>query len=206
MYPYSYAILPYIYPFISKWLSHNNRMHFVCYFPLIYAVFCMLCCTVCIFAHGARLDSRIAKPRELQISKDGWVFSLHILLESADWVGSPPAENLIEISPSLSVRKEADIEGVAARPSRASRGHSQPDKRLSEICFLGHDYTMSSSSWTLLDCSFAMWALNSPLFTRPAHLTLASGPVLSKLSLASGPSAEDFRASEYEETLLKRTL
>lgn len=40
----------------------------------------------------------------------------------------------------------------------------------------------------------------------PAHLTLARGPVLSKLSLAPGPSLEDFRTSEEDETLLKRTL
>lgn len=38
------------------------------------------------------------------------------------------------------------------------------------------------------------------------YLTLASGPVLSKWALGSGSSLEDFRVSEYEETLLKRTL
>lgn len=41
---------------------------------------------------------------------------------------------------------------------------------------------------------------------RLSHLTLARGPVLSKLSLRSGPSPDDLRESEYEETLLKRTL
>lgn len=38
------------------------------------------------------------------------------------------------------------------------------------------------------------------------YLTLARGPVLSKLILASGSSLEDLRVSEWEDTLLKRTL
>lgn len=39
-------------------------------------------------------------------------------------------------------------------------------------------------------------ARNCCLPPHPVYLTLARGPVLSKLSLESGPSLEDFRASE----------
>lgn len=45
-----------------------------------------------------------------------------------------------------------------------------------------------------------------PVFKPLAHLTFARGPALSKLSLRSGPSPDDLRASEYEETLLNLTL
>lgn len=46
----------------------------------------------------------------------------------------------------------------------------------------------------------------SQVFKPLAHLTFARGPALSKLSLRSGPSPDDLRASEYEETLLNLTL
>ena len=46
----------------------------------------------------------------------------------------------------------------------------------------------------LLLCPFCSKKLLLP--PHPIYLTFARGPVLSKLSLESGPSLEDFRASK----------
>lgn len=86
-------------------------------------------------------------------------------------------------------------------------------------CNQGQGFRQENITHTCTQCNTEnlerIWDIVPIQFTHVVHvkthtvleyLTLASGPVPSKWTFCSGSSLDDFRVSEYEDTLLKRTL